>query len=155
MDYLPWAYLSWSIHRGMRDILLAFSRETMRRYRQRLAERLQQAPRQYRAALIKEGWNTSFIDKHMGDMASSAVLAERGNSGDAVRIVTALAAQVHGGKLAALDETSFGRRDADYNTDGELDADTVAALVKCFVFEWSVEFDYQVYHRLPIDLLFT
>jgi hypothetical protein len=155
MDYLPWTYLSWSMHWGMRDILLAFSSEPMQRYRQRLAKRLQQAPRQYRATLVKEGWNAPFVDKYMGDMASSAILAERGNSGDAVRIVTDLAALIHGRSLASLDETRFWRDNADHDIDEELDADTVAALVKCFVLEWSVEFDYQIYHRLPIDLVFT
>ncbi|EUC38293.1 hypothetical protein COCCADRAFT_22171 [Bipolaris zeicola 26-R-13] len=168
LDFLPWAYLSWSIHRGMRDILLAFSRKTMHEYRQRLAQQLRDAVPQHREVLVKQGWEPSFVDEHMGIMASSAILAERGNSGDAVRIVTALAALEHSGgyepDLSDLDETTFWRRSVSERVTGteedgvdveRLSRDTVVALVKCFVLEWSVDFDYQFYHRLPIDLLFV
>jgi hypothetical protein len=36
-----------------------------------------------------------------------------------------------------------------------LDTDAVIALTKVFVLEWSNEFDYQLYHDLPISLYFT
>ncbi|KAF1937178.1 hypothetical protein EJ02DRAFT_357449 [Clathrospora elynae] len=88
-------------------------------------------------------------------MASSAIIAERGNSGDVVRIVTALATLVHGGSLATLDETTFWRERTDGDVNDELGADTIAALVKCFMLEWSVELDYKIYHRLLIDLMFS
>ncbi|KAF5848372.1 hypothetical protein GGP41_005772 [Bipolaris sorokiniana] len=100
-------------------------------------------------------------------MTSSAILAERGNSGDAVRIVTALAALEYAGgnepDLSTLDETAFWRRIVSEKVtgikenevdNGWLSRDAIAALVKCFVLEWSVDFDYQFYHRLPTDLLF-
>ena len=40
LDNLPWTFLPWSIHQGLRDILVAFSKERMARYRSRLAKTL-------------------------------------------------------------------------------------------------------------------
>lgn len=31
----------------------------------------------------------------------------------------------------------------------------VVALVKCFVLEWSTDFDYQMYHDLPLTMEFA
>ena len=36
-DYLPWDFLPWSVHRGLRDILVAFAKPSMDRHRQSLA----------------------------------------------------------------------------------------------------------------------
>ncbi|KAJ5987941.1 hypothetical protein N7481_003151 [Penicillium waksmanii] len=85
-------------------------------------------------------------------MASSAVLAGRGNSGDAVRVVTDIAASLWDGHVSALDETHFWRQpvsDSDFST---LSPMAVIALVKCFVLEWSNDLDYQMYHDLPLEL---
>ena len=41
MDCLPWSSLSCSIHRGLRDIVVAYAKPTMDRFRQDLASRLQ------------------------------------------------------------------------------------------------------------------
>jgi hypothetical protein len=155
MDCLPWGNLSWSIHRGMRDILLAVSKVAMDEHRTLLAEQLRQNAIEYQDSLIAAGWEREFVQDYMGDMAASAVLAGRGNSGDAVRIVTALAL-VSLPSDYYLDETTFWR-DVPATVRGPriLTNDTVAALVKCFVLEWSVDFDYQMYHQLPIDLIFS
>lgn len=152
MDRLPWGNLSWSVHRGMRDVLLAFARRTMNDHRQALAQTLRDAAHRYHAQLSKAGWDISFAKSYMAEMAASAVLAGRGNSGDAVRIVTALAEQVHGGNVAQRDETIFWREPQQKPGDGILGRDAIVALVKCFVLEWSVDFNYQIYHQLPITL---
>jgi hypothetical protein len=155
LDRLPWANLSWSMHRGMRDLLLACARDRMNQYRAPLARRLRDAAQKYHAQLVSSGWNSNFAKSQMGEMASSAVLAGRGNSGDAVRIVTALAEQIHGGTAEQRDMTSFWTGgSADVSEDTQLQPDEIVALVKCFVLEWSQDFNYQMYHQLPITLLF-
>lgn len=94
-------------------------------------------------------------------MAASAVLAGQGNSGDSVRVVTDIAAVYVGDwDVARLDEVEFWRREdvrRDAVQDGpvQLDAQGVVALTKFFVLEWSQEFDYQLYHHLPISLYFA
>lgn len=152
LDRLPWANLSWSMHRGMRDILLAFASERMDAHREALAQQLRNAAQKFHTQLVSVGWNSDFAKSQMGDMAASAILARRGNSGDAVRIVTALAEQIHGGSIQEYDHISFWGKDGPL-LDSDLTPDEVVALVKCFVIEWSQDFDYQIYHQLPITLL--
>lgn len=126
---------------------MAFSQKTMDTYRQVLAQQLQHAAIDFSNALVDAGWEHDSVQNYMGNMAASAVLAKRGNSGDAVRIVTALAGEIHGGSLNELDETTFWReRSSKPKIVDSLDPDTVVALVKCFVLEWSIDFDYQMYH---------
>lgn len=154
MDYLPWASLSWSIHRGLRDLLVAFSKPIMDRYRHMLAKELQRAAAKYHDQLVVIGWDSDFVESHMGDMAASAVLAGRGNSGDLVRIVTCLAEISSKGEVSKFDETNFWKnRGLSPNPQQTLDPEAIIALVKCFVLEWSVDFDYQMYHELPIDMI--
>lgn len=103
----------------------------------------------------------------MADLAAGAVLAGSGNSGDAVRIVTDIAAvwcegRGNGDGLAviSLDETMFWRVphqpveevNREGGDSGELSSMAVVALVKFFVLEWSVDLDYQMYHDLPLEL---
>lgn len=154
LDFLPWSSLSWSIHRGLRDLLISFSKPIMDRYRQRLSTILSRAAVDHRSDLILMGWETGFVEEHIGDMAASAILAGRGNSGDLVRIVTCLAELMWDGKESKPDETIFWRSQmVNLGQDLELSPEAVVALVKCFVLEWSVEFDYQMYHNLPIEML--
>jgi hypothetical protein len=152
LDNLPWTFLSWSIHRGLRDILVAFARERMDRYRSRLAETLRLTVEKWPERLDARGWNPRFVREDMADMAASAVMAGQGNSGDAVRIVTEIAATLWGGKISALDETKFWRHTTLTPCSPTLDPMTVIALVKCFVLEWSVELDYQMYLNLPLEM---
>ncbi|KAJ5609927.1 hypothetical protein N7528_009193 [Penicillium herquei] len=141
LDNLPWSFLSRSAHRGLRDILTSHSKERMDRHRNCLAKPC--APR---------GWDSRFVRHEMGDMASSAILAGQGNSGDAVRVVTDIALSLWDGDVSALDETYFWRQSVAEPYPSTLSLMAVIALVKCFVLECSVNLDYQLYHDLPLDL---
>ncbi|KAI2464448.1 hypothetical protein F4781DRAFT_72051 [Annulohypoxylon bovei var. microspora] len=155
LDCLPWSSLSWSMHRGLRDVLLAFGKPVMDRHRAQLASIVKATVEGRPDVFRARGWDAAFVRSNMADMGSSAVLAGRGNSGDAVRVVADVAAVYVGGDwdLARLDEVFFWRRD-DVGGIEELDAQGVVALTKMFVLEWSQEFDYQLYHHLPISLYF-
>ncbi|KMU83501.1 hypothetical protein CIHG_01283 [Coccidioides immitis H538.4] len=152
LDCLPWSSLSWSIHRGMRDILVAFAKPRMDRYRDQLAETLRSAVDRWPEKLVARGWDAQFIRRDMAHMATSAVAAGSGNSGDVVRIVTDIAMILWDGTTAELDETTFWRYDDPVESSPVLSPMAVVALVKCFVLEWSVDLDYQMYHDLPLEL---
>ncbi|KAI2778407.1 hypothetical protein F4815DRAFT_447339 [Daldinia loculata] len=158
LDSLPWTCLSWSMHRGLRDILLAYGKSTMDHYRKTLASLLQETVTQRPEVFRSRGWDPEFVRSSMGPMAASAVLSGGGNSGDSVRVVTDIAA-VYAGEswgLEKLDEVNFWRlrRRSGFPETLDLDAEAVVALTKFFVLEWSQEFDYQLYHHLPISLYF-
>lgn len=152
LDKLPWTFLSWSIHRGLRDILVAFAKERMDSYRDILADTLRFAVREWPERLDARGWNPRFVREDMADMAASAVLAGQGNSGDAVRVVTEIAAILCDDKFSAFDETTFWRHSSPTPCSLTLDPMAVIALIKCFVLEWSVELDYQMYHDFPLEM---
>ena len=156
MDCLPWSPLSWSVHRGLRDLLLAFSKATMDKFRKSLAQTLQQNIKERPKDLELKGWEPNFIRESMPDIAYSSVMAGVGDSGDAVRIVTDAALLSWNGTSEALDETPFWRAElkSPSPSGAHLTPQTLIALTKCFVLEWSIEFDYQVYHDLPTELLF-
>ncbi|KAJ5533859.1 hypothetical protein N7527_000113 [Penicillium freii] len=103
--------------------------------------------------LDARGWNPRFVREDTAEMAANAVMASQGNSGDSVRIVTGIAAILWGSTISALDETKFWRH-ATTPTACPLTLDpmTVIALVKCFVLEWSVDLDYQMYHNFPVEM---
>lgn len=150
LDSLPWSTLSWSIHRGMRDILLAYGRPVMDQYRHELADLLKQTVSDSPHLLEDQGWNPTFVRSSMGEMAYSAVLSCGGDSGDLVRLVTGIAqARVGNWALARLDEVDFWRR-----KERILDEAGIVALTKFFVLEWSNELDYQLYHQLPLSMYF-
>jgi hypothetical protein len=156
LDCLPWNSLSWSIHRGMRDILLAFGKPLMNNFRAELASLLKNTIAEHPAAFDNIGWNPEFVRKSMGEMALSAVLAGSGDSGDLVRVVTdTVRVYLKHTELdqhfETLDEVRFWRQ---ADTERKLDTAGVIALTKFFVLEWSVETDYQLYHQLPLLLNF-
>ncbi|KAK7521204.1 uncharacterized protein IWZ02DRAFT_280877 [Phyllosticta citriasiana] len=156
MDCLPWSSLSWSVHRGLRDILMAFSKTRMTEMRPRFASTLRQAVLDNPLALDALGWEPSFVRQHMGEMAAAAVVAGSGNSGDLVRVVTDVALALCGSSdQKDLDETTFWRSPAqNYDATG-LDRQAIIALTKLFILEWSTEFDYQMYHDFPLKLFFA
>ena len=156
MDCLPWSPLSWSIHRGLRDLLLAFSKAIMDKFRRSFAQKLWEIVEQRPERLEARGWETKFIRESIPDIAFSSVMAGGGDSGDAVRIVTDAALLLWDRPTNELDETRFWREqlDSPAKADRPLTAGMVIALTKCFVLEWSIEFDYQIYHDLPTELLF-
>lgn len=150
LDCLPWTHLSWSMHRGMRDILLAYGSGVMNRYREELASVISATVRDKEIALIEAGWSPEFLRTSMADMASSSVMFGRGNSGDLVRIVASLVEILvdnsDGGESINKDQTSFWRSS---QRPAKLDLDGIVALTKFFVLEWSQELNYQLYHQLP------
>lgn len=152
LDKLPWTFISWSIHRGLRDILTAFSKDRMDCYRGSLADTLRFAVAHWPERLDARSWDPRFVRDDMADIAASAVLAGQGNSGDAVRVVTEIAAVIRDGNMSRLDETHFWRSPSPEPCSPTLSPQTVVALVKCFVLEWSMEMDYQMYHDLPIEM---
>ena len=156
LDCLPWSSLSWSIHRGLRDIFLAYGRPTMDKFRPALASTLYSAVKDHHAQLQAKGWAPAFFDR-MADLASNSVLAGSGNSGDSVRVVTDVALLLwQGSDPMELDGTSFWREGRHSMDPGApLEVDAIIALTKFFVVEWSLEFDYQMYHDLPPQLLFS
>ncbi|KAH7029350.1 uncharacterized protein B0I36DRAFT_325592 [Microdochium trichocladiopsis] len=153
LDCLPWTALSWSIHRGMRDVLTAFGKPVMDKFRGELAAILRRAVTDHAEKLDARGWDPEFVRSSMAHMASSAVLAGEGNSGDAVRVVSDIVVVLVGEEwdAARFDCVNFWRKDPGERT---LDHEGIVALTKMFVLEWSIEFDYQMYHNLPMSLYF-
>ena len=155
MDCLPWSSLSWSIHRGLRDILVAYAKPTMDKFRRSLASRLRAFISEQPHQLITNGWSADFVQGAMAEVAVNSILAGSGNSGDSVRVVTDVASLLSARDLTELDETEFWRHERhQLNEEAWLSTGAVVALTKCFVLEWSIEFDYQMYHDLPPELLF-
>ena len=166
LDCLPWSSLSWSLHRGLKDTLLAYGRPTMNRHRRRLASMLKRVAEEKFSSLVKKGWDAKFVKSSMGDMAESSIMAGVGNSGDLVRVVIAVLEVLiehsqDDGWSKNKDETDFWKgliqktKDSDSDIDLDLNMDSIIGLVKFFVLEWSQELDYQLYHQLPVSLYLT
>lgn len=155
LDCLPWSSLSWSIHRGLRDILVAYAKPTMDELRPNIASRLREFVHEQPQRLEANGWSAEFVRGAMAELAASSVLAGSGNSGDSVRVVTDAALLLSDKDPSVLDETNFWREERHGLSKGSaLSTSAIIALTKCFVLEWSNEFDYQMYHDLPPELLF-
>ena len=160
LDSLPWSLLSWSVHRGMQGLLVAYGEATMRTYRPALAYTLKEAVKTHPKALEDGGWDAKFVRDYMADTAAATVVMDGGDSGDSVRIVTAAALLLWNGSEEGLDETTFWRSRQAGKTDvGEIDAatmlqpDVVIALTKLFVLQWSNELDHKLYEDLPLEML--
>ncbi len=155
LDSLPWSSMSWSIHRGLRDILVAYAKATMDKFRPNLASRLRKFINGQPQQLEANGWSSGFVRGAMAEIAVNSVLAGSGNSGDSVRVVTDTALLLSNTDSLVLDETNFWRVEQhDMSKDSWLSATAIVALTKCFVLEWSIDFDYQMYRDLPPELLF-
>jgi hypothetical protein len=159
LDCLPWSSLSWSMHRGLKDVLLAYGKPVMNRHRTRLAATLKNTAKESEIALVEKGWDAEFVRSSMGDMAESSIMAGTGNSGDLVRIVIAmvevLLERFQVGRPKNKDQTNFWRGQRNLDDDIKLDVEGIVGLVKFFVLEWSQELDYQLYHELPVALYLT
>lgn len=155
LDCLPWSSLSWSIHRGLHDSLVAYAKPTMDKFRQTLALRLRKFIDEQPYQLEANGWSTEFTRGSMAEPAFNAVSAGSGNSGDSVRVVTDAAAFLSGKDPMELDDVNFWRVERHtLNKEASLSTNAIVALTKCFVLEWSIEFDYRMYQDLPPELLF-
>lgn len=159
LDCLPWSQLSWSMHRGLRDILLAYGTSVMNLYRSQLGTKLKEGLSTVEGSLVKMGWDENFVHDSMGEMAQSSILSAGGNSGDLVRVVVAIVEASHReGSKEMLDinkdDTDFWRESKDSKgIKTAFNPDIVVALTKFFVLEWSQELDYQLYHQLPTEVL--
>lgn len=159
LDCLPWSSLSWSMHRGMKDILLAYGKPVMNRSRAQLAATLANGVREIEGALVERGWDVDFVHGSMAVMTESSVISGGGNSGDMVRIVVdivnVMLERPQVGHSINKDQTNFWRKPRRPNDEIGSDLDGIVALTKFFVLEWSQELDYQLYHQLPTATYLT
>ncbi|KAI1935425.1 hypothetical protein LOZ66_005312 [Ophidiomyces ophidiicola] len=135
LDFLPWTPLSWSIHRGLRDILIAFAKKRMDLHRGHLADTLRAVVAKYPEKLEARGWDSHFVREEMADMAAGAVAAGGGDSGDMARIVTDIALVMWDGSTAELDIISFWVYPMSTHSSPVLTSMAIVALIKCFVLE--------------------
>lgn len=156
LDCLPWSQLGWSVHRGMQCLLVAYGKPIMDLHREALASKLQAAVDSHQNQVMMEfwGWKPNFIRNHMGSNTANSVRNSGGESGDNVRIVTDIA------KLLARDSRfwrgQIENRKQDPATlvvNPKLEPDTIIALTKLFVLEWSNELDHKLYEDFPLGLL--
>lgn len=125
----------------------------MDQFRSQLAALLKRTVTSQPHLLERQGWESNFVRNSMGEMAASAVLLGKGNSGDLVRVVTdIMLALVNDWSMDQLGEVRFWRLP---DEEKELNLPGAVALTKMFIVEWSNEFDYQTYHDLPISLKFA
>lgn len=163
LDCLPWSQLGWSVHRGMQCLLVAYGKPIMDLHREALASKLQSAvdSHQNQQMLQFWGWKPSFIRNHMGSNAANSVRNSGGESGDNVRIVTDIAKLLAHNSPVVLDETRFWRGQIENRkqdpamlvVNPKLEPDTIIALTKLFVLEWSQELDHKLYEDFPLELL--
>ncbi|MCJ1344032.1 hypothetical protein MMC31_002232 [Peltigera leucophlebia] len=163
LDCLPWSQLAWSMHRGMQCLLVAYAKPIMDLHREALASNLKTAVsiKHNRLTLISWGWESSFIKNYMGSNAANSVKKSGGESGDNVRIVTDIAKLLAVGHSVDLEKTHFWREQIQnrkrdpptLDVNPSLTPDTIIALTKLFVLEWSQELDYKLYEDLPLELL--
>ena len=127
----------------------------MDKFRQALASALRDFIDGQPQHLEANGWSGEFVRGAMAEIASNSVLAGSGKSGDSVRVVTDAALLLSAKDLSTWDETNFWRDERHHLAkESVLSTNAIVALTKCFVLEWSNEFDYQMYHDLPPELLF-
>ena len=55
LDRLPWSPIAWSVHRGMRDILISYAKPYMEAYRVAIAKALSDAVKTHTYALRHQG----------------------------------------------------------------------------------------------------
>ena len=158
LDHLPWSPIAWSIHRGMKDILIAYAYPYMMAYREVLAEELGKAVQSHVTALHNSGWKKEYIVQSMAQQAQSAIRGDGRCSGDVCRIISAIAESLWDKSQAEMDHTTFWSRHVDVPAAREqvseaLTPDGVVALVKAFFVWWSHEFDYDIYYKLPLEIV--
>lgn len=74
LDHLPWSPLAWSIHRGLKDLVVAYAQPFLTAYREPLARTLAEAVSEHSFALQRRGWDATFVRGWMAEQAASAIL---------------------------------------------------------------------------------
>ena len=172
LDKLPWSVLGWSIHQGMKDVLLGFASASLELYRQELATVFRQAATTYADNLIGKGWKEGFVRTRMPDIVGAA-FDDRLKSGNVCRVIAGLAEQIweHGlpttttttahQPAASITEPTNFWKDQLKDPQGSpmapakksLDRDAVVALTKSYFLRCSHDFDYRFYHKLPQKMI--
>lgn len=138
LDHLPWSPIAWSIHRGMKDILVAYALPYMQAYREPLAKALGAAVKTHSYALRHRGWQPTFIRDHMAEQAASAILGVDECSEDVCRIVAAITELLCDKGQLDLDHTKFWVQHPHLPKQQEvqepLSPDTMVALLRRFSF---------------------
>lgn len=170
LDKLPWSVLGWSIHEGMKDVLLGFASASLDLYRQELAILFRMAATTYADNLIAKEWKEGFVRTRVPDIVGAA-FDDRLKSGNVCRVIAALAEEIweHG-----LPTSTTAHQPADLITEPtkfwkdqlkdpqhwfvkpvkkSLDPDGVVALTKAYFLKCSYDFDYRVYHKLPQKMI--
>ncbi|KAL8741879.1 MAG: hypothetical protein Q9184_008331 [Pyrenodesmia sp. 2 TL-2023] len=159
LDHLPWSPLAWSIHRGLKDLVVAYAQPFLTAYREPLARTLAEAVSEHSFALQHRGWDTAFVREWMAEQAASAMLGDDRASGDTCRVITGLGELLWQGVESGMDKTTFwtnSREIPQVQPAGtKLSPDTIVALIKVYMVRWSRDFDYDVYHKLPVTLFVT
>ncbi|KAL8834291.1 MAG: hypothetical protein Q9176_007569 [Flavoplaca citrina] len=126
-------------------------------YRESLAQKLLDNVHQASDILEARGWHPEFIKESIPGIIYNSVMAGAGDSDDAVRVVTQAALLLWDPPMSGLGKTRFWREQLDWPLKAKqpLTPHMVIALTKCFVLEWSLTFDHQIYHDLPAELLIT
>lgn len=165
LDCLPWSPIGWSVHRGMQYLLVAYGKPIMDLHCEALASKLQAAVTSRQNQMMHKlwGWKPNFVQNNMGSSAANSVRKSSGYSGDNVRIVTDIAkllAQQNNSPVVDFDETRLWRGQIEYRkrdpatlvVNPKLESDTIIALTKLFVLEWSNELDHKLYEDFPLEL---
>ncbi|KAI4199290.1 MAG: hypothetical protein LQ346_002599 [Caloplaca aetnensis] len=183
LDHLPWSPLAWSIHRGLKDLIVAYAQPFLSAYREPLARTLAEAVSEHSFALQHRGWDAAFVHEWMAEQAASAILyvvrtitpiskhaerwltagpRRRGDdraSGDTCRVITGLAELIWQSVESGMDKTIFWATNREIPpaqpAGTKLSPDTVVAIIKVYLVRWSRDFDYDVYHKLPVTLFVT
>lgn len=74
LDHLPWSPIPWCIHRGLKDVVVAYALPYLDSYRERLARTLAEAVHEHSLALQHQGWDAAFVREWMAGQAESAVM---------------------------------------------------------------------------------
>jgi hypothetical protein len=158
MDKLPWTQLAWPMHRGLRDLVVAYGKSQWTIHQNALANTLRKAVRGQEQLLINQGWCRQFVYENLASVVADGIMRDKGSLTRAVTSVALLLWKSGDTNDPQLHETVFWRNALEANitevdADAHLDPDTVIALCKLYTVQCSYEFDYGVYQDLPTKLL--
>ncbi|KAL9003618.1 MAG: hypothetical protein Q9188_003526 [Gyalolechia gomerana] len=148
LDHLPWSPIAWSMHRGLKDVIIAYATPYFTAYREPLARILAEAVSAHFFALQHRGWDATFVRESMAEQAASAILGGDRCSGDVCRIVTGIAELLFQKPESLMDTTTFWTMNREIPSvqpaGTQLSADTIVALIKVYLVRWSKDFAYGI-----------